>query len=225
MLGACDAVRGIDRCATERSIALDQGAVVIAIFDYGAGNLRSVQNTLDEIGAPYELVRDAAGLEQAPKIILPGVGHFGQMLRALDEMQVRETLIARIKANVPFLGICLGLQGLFEASAEAPGQRGLGIFPGQVARFEIQERVPHMGWNQLDVVRPSRLLKGLPERPHVYFAHSYYVPVVEQAAATCTYSIPYTAVLESGNTFGVQCHPEKSGPLGLAIVRNFVELN
>lgn len=225
MLGAGDALRRIDRCAVEGPVALDQGIAVIAIFDYGAGNLRSVQNTLDEIGAPYELVRDAAGLERAPKIILPGVGHFGQMLRALDEMQVRETLISRIRAHVPFLGICLGLQGLFEGSAEAPGQRGLGIFPGQVARFEIDERVPHMGWNQLDVVRTSRLLKGLPERPHVYFAHSYYVPVVEQAAATCTYSIPYTAVLESGNTFGVQCHPEKSGPLGLAIVRNFVELN
>ena len=197
---------------------------MIAIFDYGAGNLRSVQNTLDAIGAQYELVRDAAGLERATKIILPGVGHFGQMMRALDEMNVRETLIARIRANVPFLGICLGLQGLFESSAEAPGQPGLGIFPGAVKRFEIDARVPHMGWNQLDLSRPSRLLKGLPERPHVYFAHSYYVPVVEQAAATCTYSIPYTAVLESGNTFGVQCHPEKSGPLGLAIVRNFVEL-
>jgi imidazole glycerol phosphate synthase glutamine amidotransferase subunit len=197
---------------------------VIAIFDYGAGNLRSVQNTLDEIGAEYELVRDAAGLERAPKIILPGVGHFGQMLRALDEMNVRQTFIQRIRASVPFLGICLGLQGLFESSAEAPGQRGLGIFPGAVQRFDDSARVPHMGWNQLDIVRPSRLLKGLPERPHVYFAHSYYVPVVEQAAATCSYSAPYTAVLEAGNTFGVQCHPEKSGPLGLAIMRNFAEL-
>jgi imidazole glycerol-phosphate synthase subunit HisH len=198
---------------------------MIAIFDYGAGNLRSVQNTLDEIGAEYELVRDAAGLERAPKIILPGVGHFGQMLRALDEMDVRDILISRIRANVPFLGICLGLQGLFESSAEAPEQRGLGIFPGAVERFDISARVPHMGWNQLDSVRPSRLLKNLPEHPHVYFAHSYYVPVVEQAAATCTYTIPYTAVLESDNIFGVQCHPEKSGPMGLAIVRNFVELS
>src|SRR5580698_6788677 len=153
---------------------------MITILDYGAGNLRSVQNTLGEIGAQYELVRDAAGLERAPKIILPGVGHFGQMLRALDEMNVRQALIARIKANVPFLGICLGLQGLFESSAEAPGQPGLGIFPGAVERFQIDARVPHMGWNQLDLVRPSRLLKGLPERPRVYFAHSYYVPVVAQ---------------------------------------------
>jgi imidazole glycerol phosphate synthase glutamine amidotransferase subunit len=197
---------------------------MIAIFDYGAGNLRSVQNTLDEIGAGYELVRDAAGLEHAPKIILPGVGHFGQMLRALDEMDVRQTLVSRIRAGVPFLGICLGLQGLFERSEEAPDQSGLGIFPGTVRRFDNSARVPHMGWNQLDQVRPSRLLAGLPEHPHVYFAHSYYVPVVEQAAATCTYSSTYTAVLESGNVFGVQCHPEKSGPLGLAIVRNFVNL-
>jgi imidazole glycerol phosphate synthase glutamine amidotransferase subunit len=197
---------------------------VIAIFDYGAGNIRSVQNTLDEIGATYELVRDAAGLERATKIVLPGVGHFGQMLRALNEMKVRETLIARINAGVPFLGICLGLQGLFETSEEAPEQRGLGIYPGQVKRFDISARVPHMGWNQLDTVRPSRLLSGLPERPYVYFAHSYYVPVVQQTAATCTYTLPYTAVLESGNVFGVQCHPEKSGPLGLGIVRNFVEL-
>lgn len=197
---------------------------MIAIFDYGAGNLRSVQNTLDEIGAQYELVRDAAGLERASKIVLPGVGHFGQMLRALDEMSVRNALVARIKAQVPFLGICLGLQSLFESSEEATEERGLGIFPGAVARFRIEDRVPHMGWNNLVPSRPCRLLKGLPENPYVYFAHSYYVPVVPQTAATCTYSIPYTAILESGNTFGVQCHPEKSGPVGLAIVRNFVEL-
>lgn len=196
----------------------------IAIFDYGAGNLRSVQNTLDEIGASYQLAGDAAGLEQANKIILPGVGHFGQMLRALDEMNVRNALISRIKAGIPFLGICLGLQGLFDSSEEAPGQRGLGIFPGRVQRFEPGARVPHMGWNNLTPLRPTRLLKGLPDNPYVYFAHSFYVPLVEQTAAVCTYTIPYTAILESGNVFGVQCHPEKSGPLGLAMVRNFVEL-
>jgi imidazole glycerol phosphate synthase glutamine amidotransferase subunit len=197
---------------------------VIAILDYGAGNLRSVQNTLDAIGATYEIQRDAEGLAKASKIILPGVGHFGQMLRALDRMNVRDALISRIRAGIPFLGICLGLQGLFDSSEEAPEQRGLGIFPGSVKRFDDSARVPHMGWNQLDLVRPSRLLQGLPEHPHVYFAHSYYVPVVPQTAATCTYTLPYTAVLESGNVFGVQCHPEKSGPLGLAIVRNFVDL-
>ena len=196
----------------------------IAIFDYGAGNLRSVQNTLDEVGVAYELVRDAAGLERAEKIVLPGVGHFGQITRALDEMQVRQTLIARIHAGVPFLGICLGLQCLFEESAEAPGERGLAIFNGKVKRFGEGARVPHMGWNNVDLIKPSKLLKGLPARPYLYFAHSYFVPVVSQTAAMCTYTVPYTAVLEEGNVYGVQCHPEKSGPLGIAIVRNFVEL-
>jgi imidazole glycerol phosphate synthase glutamine amidotransferase subunit len=197
---------------------------VTAIFDYGAGNLRSVENSLDAIGMSYELVRDADGLSRASKIILPGVGHFGQMLRALKELGARETLIARIRAGVPFLGICLGLQALFEESEEAPGERGLGIFPGTVRQFDATMRVPHMGWNQIEEVTPSKLLTGLPQRPHVYFAHSYYVPVVSQAVATCTYSVPYAAVVESDNVFGVQCHPEKSGEIGLEILRNFMEL-
>jgi imidazole glycerol phosphate synthase glutamine amidotransferase subunit len=197
---------------------------VIAIFDYGAGNLRSVQNTLGEIGCQYDLVRDSAGLRRASKIILPGVGHYGQMLRALDEMGVRETFVERIHAGVPFLGICLGLQALFETSEEAPEMRGLSIYPGAVKRFPPDARVPHMGWNELEIPRPSRLLANLGARPYVYFAHSYYVPVNERAAATCTYAGAYTAALESGNVFGVQFHPEKSGPLGLRIVKNFVEL-
>jgi len=197
---------------------------VIAILDYGAGNLRSVENTLAEIGAAYTLVRDATGLRSARKIILPGVGHFGQMMRALDEMRVRDTLIKRIRAGVPFLGICLGLQALFEDSEEAPEERGLGLYRGTVRRFPADARVPHMGWNQLVACGPSRLLAGLDSQAFVYFAHSYYAPTVSQTAATCTYSLPYTAVLESGNTFGVQFHPEKSGPAGLHVVRNFAEL-
>ena len=197
---------------------------MIAIFDYGAGNLRSVQNTLDEIGASYTLVRDAAGLRQASKIILPGVGHFGQMMHALDAMQVRATLMDCIRAGTPFLGICLGLQALFIGSEEAPDVRGLGIFEGVVRRFPAELRVPHMGWNQLESRAPSRLLAGLDARPYVYFAHSYYVPETPATAAACNYSVPYTALLDSGNTFGVQFHPEKSGPIGLQIVKNFVEL-
>lgn len=197
---------------------------MIAILDYGAGNLRSVQNTLEEIGADYTLVRDAAGLRQAPKIILPGVGHFGQMMRALDAMQVRSALIECIRAGVPFLGICLGLQALFTASEEAPEVQGLGIFEGSVRRFPDNVRVPHMGWNQLESRVPSRLLAGLDSRPYVYFAHSYYVPETPVTAAACNYSVPYTAVLDSGNIFGVQFHPEKSGPIGLQIVKNFLDL-
>jgi len=197
---------------------------MITIFDYGAGNLRSVQNTLAEIGADYTLVRDAEGLRKATKIVLPGVGHFGQMMRALDAMRVREAFLDRIAAGVPFLGICLGLQALFSGSEEAPEVSGLGVYEGRVRRFALDARVPHMGWNELEPRKPAHLLANLQPRPFVYFAHSYYVPETAHTAAACTYTLPYTAVLESGNVFGVQFHPEKSGPLGLRIVKNFVDL-
>ena len=196
---------------------------MIAIFDYGAGNLRSVQNTLEEIGCAYSLVRDAAGLRSAAKILLPGVGHFGQMMRALDAMEVRDALIERIAAGVPFLGICLGLQALFDASEEAPEVRGLGVFEGIVRRFPAHARVPHMGWNELELRGESKLLRGFGARPFVYFAHSYYSPEGDYASAVCAYEVPYTAALEVGSVYGVQFHPEKSGAVGLAIVRNFVE--
>ncbi len=196
---------------------------MISIFDYGAGNLRSVENTLGAIGAEYQLIRTADELRLATKVILPGVGHFGQMMRKLDEMNVRAALIDTIRAGVPFLGICLGLQALFAASEEAPEERGLGIFEGQVRRFQGDMRIPHMGWNQLERVRPSRLLRDTGEKPYLYFAHSYYAPLVPATAASCEYAVPYTAVLERDNILGVQFHPEKSGDLGLKIVRNFVE--
>lgn len=197
---------------------------MIAIFDYGAGNLRSVQNTLEALGWEYTLVRDAVGLRAASKIILPGVGHFGQMMRALDRLDVRRILRDRMSAGVPFLGICLGLQALFETSEEAPDVTGLGVYPGSVRRFSMGARVPHMGWNELQVRRESKLIRNLAAPPFVYFAHSYYVPENDRAAATCTYEVPYTAVLECANVYGVQFHPEKSGPVGLQIVRNFLEL-
>ncbi len=196
---------------------------MISILDYGAGNLRSVENTLSAIGTDYQLVRDSDGLRLATKIILPGVGHFGQMMRALDQMEVRAALVERIRAGVPFLGICLGLQALFSSSDEAPEERGLGLLQGSVKRFQGAMRIPHMGWNQLEPRRDSRLLKGTGVKPYVYFAHSYYVPLVAEAAAACNYTLPYTAVLEHETICGVQFHPEKSSSIGLRIVRNFVE--
>ena len=188
---------------------------MIAIFDYGAGNLRSVQNGLDAIGCDYTLVRDSQGLRQADKIILPGVGHFGQMMRALDQLQVRATLLERIRAAVPFFGICLGMQALFESSEEAPEVRGLGLFPGSVRRFSTGIRVPHMGWDQCESkTGPS---------PYYYFAHSYYVPeIAEIAAEVCTYGVRFIASLRHGNVSGTQYHPEKSAAAGQQVLKSFV---
>lgn len=198
---------------------------MIAIFDYGAGNLRSVENTLGAIGAEYEIVNDSAGLERAGKIILPGVGHFGQLLRSLDLLEVRATFRERIAAGVPYLGICLGMQALFESSEEAPDLEGLAVYPGKVVRFPADYRVPHMGWNELELQGTPRLLADVGEHPYVYFAHSFYVPADvagPRAAALCEYGFRYAAALESGNVFGVQFHPEKSGPLGQQVVKNFL---
>lgn len=197
---------------------------MIAILDYGAGNLRSVENALAELGCEYQLVRNAEGLSRAKKVILPGVGHFGHMLRSLEAMAVRQPLFERIRAGAPFLGICLGLQALFERSEEAPDVAGFGLIPGEVRRFPETARVPQMGWNQLEALRPARLLEGAPKGAYVYFAHSYYAPVTEATAAVSIYAEPYTALLEKDNIYGVQFHPEKSGPVGLRILKNFVEL-
>jgi imidazole glycerol-phosphate synthase subunit HisH len=197
---------------------------VTTIVDYGAGNLRSVQNTLDELGYGYETTNDPELVRRAEKIILPGVGHFGQMMRAMDELKLREPIVERIRAGIPFLGICIGLQCLFESSEESPGSRGLGIFPGGIRRFCGDLRVPHMGWNSLIPLRPAALLRGLAPEPFTYFAHSYYAPVISATAATCAYMNPYTALIEHENVYAVQFHPEKSGPVGLQVMKNFVDL-
>lgn len=194
------------------------------IVNYGAGNLRSVQNTLEELDAVHVVTSDPSVIDRAEKIILPGVGHFGQMMQALDALGVREILINRIHSGVPFLGICVGLQCLFDGSEESPTVRGLGILPGEVKRFQGTVRVPHMGWNSLQAIRPSRLLEGLGDDVFTYFAHSYYAPVVSATAVTCTYVEPYSAVIEDDNLYAVQFHPEKSGPVGLRVLQNFIAL-
>jgi imidazole glycerol phosphate synthase glutamine amidotransferase subunit len=194
------------------------------IVDYGAGNLRSVQNTLDELGASYRVTNRPEDVETADKLLLPGVGHFGQMMTALDNLQLRAAIVNRVQAGVPLLGICLGLQCLFEGSEEASDKKGFGFLKGQIRKFTGDIRIPHMGWNSLDAVRPAKLLRGMETHPFTYFAHSFYAPVTNATAATCTYSVPYTAILERDNLFGVQFHPEKSGPVGLRIVKNFLDL-
>ncbi len=194
------------------------------IVDYGAGNLRSVQNTLEELGADYEVTNRPEIVKAARVLILPGVGHFGQMMRAIDELDLREPILERIGAGVPFLGICIGLQCLFECSEEAVGSRGLGVFPGSIKRFAGDARIPHMGWNSLFQTKPCRLLRGLAEGTFTYFAHSYYAPILDATAATCTYIHPYTAILERDNVCAVQFHPEKSGAVGLRVMQNFLDV-
>lgn len=194
------------------------------IVDYGAGNLRSVRNTLEAIGAEHEVVNTAEAVERANRVILPGVGHFGQMMRSLDDLGLREPLREKIASGVPFLGICVGLQCLFESSEESPESAGLGILPGVVRKFSGNIRVPHMGWNSLELRNPSRLLEGLGEAPFTYFAHSYFAPVIPATAAVCTYLEPYSAVIERENLHAVQFHPEKSGDSGLRVIQNFLNI-
>jgi imidazole glycerol phosphate synthase glutamine amidotransferase subunit len=196
----------------------------MTIVDYGAGNLRSVQNTLDKLGARYEVTNKPEVVQSATKVILPGVGHFGQMMRAIDDLGLRVPLVEKIRSATPFLGICVGLQCLFEESEESPGSTGLGIFSGSIRRFTGDARVPHMGWNSLAVRRECRLLEGLPNNTFTYFAHSYYAPLMEAAVAICAYVQPFSAVLQSNNIHAVQFHPEKSGPVGLQVMENFLKL-
>lgn len=197
---------------------------MIAVLDYGAGNLQSVANALDAADAEYKLVRHKGDLALASKIILPGVGHFGQMMRALDAMDVRGVLLDRLRAGVDFLGICLGMQALFEGSDEAPEVAGLGVFPGHVERFPAGLRVPHMGWNQVQPVPRSRLFRHFEDNPWFYFAHSYYVPETGVSVATCTYSITYAAGVERDNIMGIQFHPEKSSTPGQLLLSSFLAL-
>ena len=194
------------------------------IVDYGAGNLRSVQNTLDEIGVGYVVTSNWREVKSAERIILPGVGHFGHMMASIDRLQLRTPLLDRLHEGIPFLGICVGLQCLFERSEEAPGVSGLGFFPGVVKRFSGEARIPHMGWNSLARLKEARLLDGLDHEPFVYFAHTYYAPLFDATVAACTYLQPYTALLEQENVCAVQFHPEKSGSVGLRVIRNFLEI-
>lgn len=201
---------------------------MIAVLDYGAGNLSSVSNSLRVLDAPFAVARTSGELALADRIVLPGVGHFGQMMSALDEMQLREPLIRVIRSGVPFLGICLGMQALFEGSDEAPEAAGLGIFPGRAIRFPGELRVPHMGWNQVRPTARARLLQASigssNADPFFYFAHSYYVPLTACTVGETTYSLTYSAAIQSGSVFGVQFHPEKSAAAGQALIQQFLKL-
>ena len=197
---------------------------MIAVIDYGAGNLRSVTNVLDLLQAEYRVVRDAASISEASKVLLPGVGHFGQLSSAIDQLDLRSALINSIRSGIPYLGICLGMQVLFSGSDESPESKGLGIFDASVHKFESSERVPHMGWNTLESQAPSVLVEASQVRERAYFAHSYFCPVVPSTTFTCEYGSVFSAVVEHNNVFGVQFHPEKSAQFGVGVIQKFVGL-
>lgn len=199
---------------------------MIALIDYGSGNIRSVSNALQREGAEVELTGDPARLAEADGIVLPGVGAFGDCVRGLQTRGLWEPLAAWLAADKPFLGICVGYQMLFEESEESPGVRGFGFFGGRVQRFATAGlKVPQIGWNQLELTDRAHVLwRGLPARPHVYFVHSFYpVPTSPDVITSrSTYGETFAASAARGRAAGVQFHPEKSQDVGLAILRNFV---
>jgi imidazole glycerol phosphate synthase glutamine amidotransferase subunit len=197
---------------------------VIALIDYGAGNVGSVLKAVNYLGHTAQAVDQPEMLKKAAKIIFPGQGHFGQMMAALDERRLLEPLRQMLTGGKPFLGICLGLQALYEGSEEAPEIHGLGILPGHVKRFEGIFKVPHVGWSQLEVHRRSKLMAGVPSGSFVYYCHSYYGPVTEQSAATTDYGQRFAAAVEMDSVWAVQFHPEKSSEAGLRVLGNFLDL-
>ena len=195
----------------------------VTVIDYKAGNLTSVLKTLRHLGAEtFVTDGDLSLVESAERIVLPGVGHFAATER-LDTTGLTGTIRAAIARGVPFLGICVGMQWLYAGSTEAPQQAGLGYFPESCSHFaECTEKVPHVGWNSLEVRKGSRLLAGVEPGEFVYFTHSYKGPVTADTAAVTQYIEPFAAAVERDNVMGVQFHPEKSGETGLKILRNFL---
>lgn len=201
---------------------------MIAIIDYDAGNLKSVEKALQYLGEECIVTRDKEELLKADKIILPGVGAFGDAMEKLHKFGLVDVIHKLVKENKPFLGICLGLQLMFESSEEGPGVKGLGLLPGKIVKFPEKEgfKIPHMGWNSIDVKEGSRLFKGVSNNSYVYFVHSYYLQAENEndVAATTEYITHVHASVEHDNIFACQFHPEKSGDVGLRILKNFCEL-
>jgi len=206
---------------------------VIAIVDYGMGNLRSVQKALEKAGAEARVVHAPEEVDQADKLVLPGVGAFRDAAAHLREQGFVEPILRFIRSGRPFLGICLGLQLLFDVSYEDGEHRGLGVLAGKVVRFDFRDipeargfKIPHMGWNQVRWDRPCPLLEGLSSGEYFYFVHSYYVDPVDPAVrlGRCEYGVTFTAMAWRDNVYATQFHPEKSQRAGLAILRNFVAL-
>ncbi len=201
---------------------------MIAIVNYEMGNLRSVQKALEKVGHEAHITGDPAEIAAASKVILPGVGAFADAVRALRERGLVEPILESIQGGKPFLGICLGLQLLFERSLEDGDHRGLGVLAGEVRRFDVppEYKVPHMGWNELQCKRPSPLLEGVADNAHFYFVHSYYAAPEDEGcvAGVASYPEPFCAMVWRDNVHAAQFHPEKSQQDGLKLLKNFAEL-
>ena len=201
---------------------------MIAVIEYDAGNLKSVEKALLSLGEEVLVTRDRQELLHADKVILPGVGHFGDAMEKLRSFGLVDVVKEIAQSGKPFLGICLGLQLLFERSEEAPGVEGLGILKGEILRIPDDRglKVPHIGWNSLKLQNQGRLFRGLEEEPYVYFVHSYYLKAAEPqiVKAVTEYGVRIDASVEQGNVFACQFHPEKSSRTGLAILNNFSKL-
>jgi len=201
---------------------------MIAIIDYGAGNLHSVKNALDFLGYESEVTADCDKILSADKVILPGVGSFGDAMGQMRKSGLDETVKKAAISGKPFLGICLGLQLLFEESGESPGVPGLGIIPGKVVKIKKYDdiKIPHMGWNSLILPKESRILKDLGDKVFVYFVHSYYIcpKSCDVVSAYTEYGDKLAVAVEKDNLFALQFHPEKSGEVGMKILRNFLSL-
>ena len=200
---------------------------MIAIIDYDAGNIKSVENALLSLGIDNRVTSDPAVIRAADRVILPGVGAFGDAMNKLAERDLIG-VIREVAAEKPFLGICLGLQLLFDSSEEAPGVKGLSILPGRIVRIPEGggRKIPHIGWNDLHFPKESKLFKGIPEESYVYFVHSYYLQAgnVADVAATTEYGVTIHAAVEHDNLCACQFHPEKSGDVGMQILRNFASV-
>jgi imidazole glycerol phosphate synthase glutamine amidotransferase subunit len=197
------------------------------LLDYGAGNVASVERALQRLGAESQRADSPEGIQTAEALLLPGVGHFGALIRSLDERGLRAPLLEALERGAPFLGICLGLQALYDSSDEAPELRGLRILSGQIQALPGDVKLPHMGWNQVRVAGASRLLEGIEPGAYFYFAHSYAAMASDAdtgAVATCTHGAEFVAVLERQNLCAVQFHPEKSGAAGERLLQNFLRL-
>jgi imidazole glycerol-phosphate synthase subunit HisH len=193
---------------------------VIAIVNYGAGNIASVKRAVEYLGYACTVTSDPGLIERSDRFIVPGVGNF-QATTVLSTNVLGTALARQISLGRPLLGICLGMQWLFHSSDEAPGILGLGAFAGRCHSLPVRVKSPHVGWDQLEIRRQTRLLRGTGSGGFVYFTHRYCAPVMEATVATCDYGAPFSAAVEDGNLFGVQFHPEKSGGMGLAVLENF----